>query len=97
MIIIILKKHLDKQGLVVAVCDSDLIGKKFVEGKKQLDLTSDFYKGEEMQEKRVEELMKVARVGNIVGKKSVALAKGLGLVENIIIIADIPHAQYIQE
>ena len=32
---------------VIAVCDSNLLGKKFEEKNLQLDLTADFYKGSE--------------------------------------------------
>lgn len=93
----IVKKHFDRQGLLIAVCDRELLGKKFEEGRLQIDLTSDFYKGEEMDLKRVEELMKSARLGNVVGKKSVELAKKLGLVEDVIIIANVPHAMFARE
>ena len=32
---------------IVAVCDSELLGKKFESGKFQLDIKESFYKGEE--------------------------------------------------
>ena len=35
---------------VVAVCDSDIIGKRFDEGKRQLDIRENFYKGDEVNE-----------------------------------------------
>jgi len=97
VVFMIVKKHFDKNGLLIAVCDSDLLGKKFEEGKLQLDLTSDFYKGQEMDELRVQELMKSARVGNIVGKKSTTLAKKLGLIEKTKTIADIPYALFVSD
>ncbi len=93
----IVKKHFDKNGLIIAVCDSELLGKRFEQGKLQLDLTSDFYKGQEMDDLRVKELMKSARVGNIVGKNSVELAKKLGLIEKTKTIVDIPYALFVNE
>jgi len=33
---------------IVAVCDSDILGKKFKEGKLVLKLDESFYKGEEV-------------------------------------------------
>lgn len=43
----IVKMHKTQDNrIVLAVCDNDLLDKKFEEGKMQLDLTSYFYKGE---------------------------------------------------
>ncbi len=63
---------------VVAICDSDLIGKKFEEDKFQLDLTTQFFRGDEKTE---EETLNIIRdmatedaTFNIIGEKSVALA-----------------------
>ena len=91
----IVKKHVNEGRLILAVCDSELIGKKFTEGNRQLDLASNFYKGEETKGKDVQELMKQAYMINLVGKKSVDLALKNKYIEkeNIIIIAKIPHAQ----
>ena len=91
----IAKKHINQGRLILAVCDSDLLGKSYTEGKKQLDLKSSFYKGEETKEKEIEELMKQACMINLVGKKSVDLAlknKYIGK-ESVIFIAKIPHVQ----
>ena len=71
--------------LVVAICDSDLIDKKFEEGKLQIDLTTGFFKGDEKTEEEVREIIEDARredaCFNIVGKKSVRLAKEGGVVK----------------
>jgi hypothetical protein len=37
---------------VLAVCDSDLLGKKFEEKDLQIDLNSDFYKGKKKKKKK---------------------------------------------
>ena len=44
----IVKIHNNEGRLILAICDKDILGKKFVEEKKQLDLSSGFYKGEQM-------------------------------------------------
>lgn len=63
---------------VVAICDSNLLGKKFEQGNLQLDLTTEFFKGEKMTEKQVLEIIEDAvredASFNIVGEKSVACA-----------------------
>ena len=80
---------------IIAVCDKDLIGKKFEEHGLQLDLTSDFYKGEEKKEQEILELFKTAYIVNLVGKKSVELGRKTGVVDkkNIIKIKGVPHVQ----
>jgi hypothetical protein len=42
---------------IVAVCDSELYGKKILEGEKQLDLTGQFFKGEEKTEEETKEIL----------------------------------------
>ncbi len=37
---------------IVAVCDSELLGKKFEEGKFQLEVKENFFKGEETEEEK---------------------------------------------
>ena len=70
---------------VVAICDSDLIGKRFEEGKFQLDVKESFYKGDEVSEERAIFLLrKISREDatfNIVGKNSVKAAIQAGIIE----------------
>ena len=83
---------------VVAICDSDLIGKILEEGKFQLDVKENFYKGKEVTE---EELVKIIQkmvvedsTFNIVGKKSISIAKKIGLInqESVKEIAGTPFS-----
>ena len=56
----IVKLHKSPEGkTILAVCDAEIAGKYFEEGDLQLDLSSNFYKGEEMAEPRIKELFKV--------------------------------------
>ena len=53
----LVKVHKNTEGqILLAICDDDLIGKKFEEGNLQLDLSSDFYKGEEKSEDEIMDL-----------------------------------------
>ncbi len=74
MIIKIHKSYRD----VIAICDSELLGKKFEEGKIQLDLTGEFFNGEEKNEGKIMEIIENAAkedaTFNIVGEKAVQLA-----------------------
>lgn len=84
--------------LVVAVCDSDLYGQKFEEGNKQIDLTGDFFKGEEKNLEQTREILedtvKEDATFNFVGKEACALAVELELIdeEHILRIQDVPIA-----
>ena len=70
---------------VVAVCDKELLGKIFEEGKFQLDVKENFYKGKEKSASEIIELMKSFSnedaTFNIVGKKSVKAAIEAGIIE----------------
>lgn len=94
---ILIKVH-ENYRRVVAICDPELLGKKFVEGKVQLDLNDHFYNGEEMQIEKagnlIKNLDKDSPSYNIVGEKSINLC-----IKNKIIdedgvrkISGIPHA-----
>ena len=82
---------------VVAICDSELIGKKFEEGKFQLDIRENFYKDKEISEQELISLMKMQAkedsTFNIVGKNSTNVALEAGLIEENMIgeIAEIPY------
>ncbi len=69
---------------VIAICDSDIIGKKFEEGKRQLDVRESFYRGDELSEEEVIDLMVKEKYDdstfNIAGKKSVELALKSGII-----------------
>jgi len=71
---------------VVAVCDADVFGRKLIDGKRVLDVSGDFFKGEEMSlEKARDEIERCAyedATFNFVGAKSVKLAKELGIVKD---------------
>ncbi len=81
--------------MLLTVCDSELIDKKFEEGEKQLDLTSDFYKGDERSDQEVCDLMRNAYIINLVGEKAVALALKEELIDEAHIkkIDNISYAQ----
>ncbi len=82
---------------VIAVCDSGLLGKKFEQGKLQIEM-GNFFEGEEKTEAEILEIMKDAAkedaTFNIAGKQAVncALKAGIMAREGIITIQGIPVA-----
>ncbi len=83
---------------VVAICDSELLGKLFEEKEFQLNVKEDFYKGEEMDEEKtreiIERMSEEDATFNIIGKKSVETALKTGLINknSIKTIQGIPFA-----
>ncbi len=94
---VIVKIHKREDRTIVAVCDSDLIGRKFTEGERQLDLTADFYKGDERDGKDVGDIIRNADMVNLVGQESVKLGLQEEVItqDHVITIDGIPHAQAI--
>ena len=93
----ILTLHKKGNRVVAAVCDSYLLGKKVEEGKLQLDLTSDFYSGDEKDDRTVGDTIRNADSINLVGEKAVKLGVNEGIIdpEHVKKIGGIPYAQAI--
>jgi len=92
----IVTKHITQDHrLLLAVCDSNLLGKCFEQDGKVMDLSSDFFNGSETDKKGTMVLMKKAYMLNLVGSESVDTGIGVGLVEKsrVMKIEDIPFAQ----
>ena len=85
------------RNILVAVCDEDLVGKEFHEGKLYLKISESFYKGELKTEAEVKHILFRYSYLNIVGKRSIALALELGIITQraILFIQGVPHAQTI--
>ncbi|MAG79127.1 hypothetical protein CMI40_02010 [Candidatus Pacearchaeota archaeon] len=94
MFVNIIKTYRD----VVAICDSDLIGKKFEEGKFQLDIKESFFKGKEESSEKIRQVMldmiKEDATFNIVGEESTKTALDVGIIseDGIKKIQGIPFA-----
>lgn len=69
---------------ILAVCDSDLVGKKFEEGKKVLEARESFFKEQEVSYEEIVELMKMQKLEdstfNIIGPVSLKAAEEAGVV-----------------
>jgi uncharacterized protein len=80
---------------VVAMADSDLVGKELEEGELHLHVTERFYKGEEKSEEEIIAILKTADNLNIVGKEIVGIALKEGFIneDDIVTIKGVPHVQ----
>ncbi|MDP3992137.1 MAG: DUF424 family protein [Candidatus Pacearchaeota archaeon] len=94
MFIKVIKSYRD----IVAICDSSILGKKFEQGKFQLDVKESFYRGEMVSEEKAIEIMKKMAAEdatfNIAGEKSVNAAIKAGVIskESIGKVQGIPFA-----
>tara|TARA_Y100000310_G_scaffold85798_1_gene82616 strand:+ start:5613 stop:5909 length:297 start_codon:yes stop_codon:yes gene_type:complete len=84
--------------IVIALCDTSLIGKTFEEGNKQIQIRENFFKGDETNKqetiKILQNMQKEDATFNIVGEESVQTALEAGIIQKsgIIKIQDIPIA-----
>ena len=92
-----MKVHSRQGEKIVALCDKELLGKVLKEGETVLDLENyrEFYEGEEASVEEVKEQLKDASSANLVGKKAVGVALGMGLAkeEDVKNIESVPHLQ----
>ena len=91
----IVKQHSSPHGIVVVITDSEILGKQFEEGKLQLDLSKEFYNGEEMATEEILKILQKSYVVHLTGVHAVEIGVDLGIVnpERILIIQGIPHAE----
>ena len=96
---IYIKKHATPQGLLLAMCDEELLGKVFASGKMQLDLDkyADFYRGELVAEAQASDGTSGEDIysANIVGERAVAVMLNRGMVKkaDVKMVGRVPFVQ----
>ena len=78
---------------VIAMCDEDLIGKKFEDDYRQIEVSERFYKGELVDEEKIIELLEKGTNLNLLGNNVVDIAIKRGFVkeEEVIEIQGVKH------
>lgn len=94
----ILTERQTPKGLLVSVCDRNVLGETFENGEVSITVTEEFYGGEEADESEVAATLARASVANLVGERAVALAIERGHVDetNVLDIDGTPHAQFLR-
>ena len=89
-----MKVHTRGPEVLVAACDERLLGRTLREGEVRLHV-SPFYEGERMTEAQFVEALRLATIGNFVGRETVDAAKRAGFVDDrgVLWIDGEPHAQ----
>ena len=94
----LLRERSTHEGLLVSVCDADILGETFEQGKLSLTVDPEFYDGEEATPGEVVESLAAASVANLVGTEAVETAIEHGFVEeaNVLEFEETLHAQYLR-
>ena len=91
-----MKVYSQGKETLVAAADEDLLGKTFREGKFKIEVGR-FYEGDRVTAEGLLDHLKLATIGNFVGRETIEAAKQGGYVsdEAILWIGGVPHAQYV--
>ena len=82
---------------IVAICDQEILGKKFEEGERCFHVSEGFYKGKLVSVTEGLAAMEQATIANIVGERIVNEALKAELIHErgVIRIQNVPHAQIV--
>ncbi len=78
---------------VLAACDKDLLEKEFSQGDLSVKLGKNFYGEDVISKEELIALLKECTTANLFGEETIAVARELYEITNVITIAGIPHAQ----
>ena len=87
--------HKTRREIIVAACDIELLGQKFSEGEKRLEVYKSFYGDTAIDEGELGAYLQMATIINLVGERAVEKAIQLGYVdpEKVLRIGAAVHAQ----
>jgi len=93
-----LKTYQQGAEVLIAICDCDILGKRFVEGDLSLEVSCEFFGREPASASDVEAALEGATMANFVGCRAVEHAIHLGYVvkENVLSIDGILYAQMVR-
>ncbi len=92
-------KVYEKDGeVLLAVADSDIVGKKFEEGDICIDVDKNFYFDKRCEESKIKDMIENSTIVNAVGNKIVSLLLKSGLIKdgNVLSINGVMHAQIVK-
>ena len=94
----ILRERKTEQGLMVAVCDTDVLGETFENGSISLTVTEEFYGGDEVEATDVVDSLARASIANIVGTRAVEVAVEAGIIDDahVLEVGETRHAQLVR-
>ncbi len=83
--------------VVVAICDESLMEKVLDRKERKIKISKEFYGGRLVDGRVAINIMNKATIGNLIGREIIELADKNGFIskENVILIDDVPHAQFV--
>jgi hypothetical protein len=93
-----LKTYRQGAEVLIAICDCEILGKKFAEGDLRLEVSCEFFGQEHASASEIEAALEGATMANFVGCRAVEHAISLGYVEkeNVLSIDGILYAQMVR-
>jgi hypothetical protein len=85
-------------NVLLAICDSEILGKTLREGKIVFNVKEEFYKGAKVAVEDAVAMIENSTIVNMIGKNIVqkAIEKGYVHPEAVLNIEGVPHAQIIK-
>ena len=90
-----LKIHRSPDGVVVAVCDRELLNTTVCHGDVEICISEKFYGNCPASEEEIRSALKTAENANLMGERAVRLAVEMGLIgpSSCMMLGNVPHAQ----
>ncbi|WP_336035660.1 DUF424 domain-containing protein [Halobacterium yunchengense] len=94
---LVTERHTER-GLLVTVCDPDVLGETFEHGDVEFTVEESFYDGDHHEREAVRDALARANVANLVGVDVVDLAVEEGYVDeaNVLDLDGTVHAQFVR-
>ncbi|KPN30305.1 hypothetical protein SY89_01032 [Halolamina pelagica] len=97
----LLRERETERGLLVSVCDADLVGQTFENGQVSITVSESFYAGESAVDADADAVidgLRRASVANLVGEECVGVAVEAGIIDEgaVLEIGETRHAQLLQ-
>jgi len=85
-------------NVLLAICDTEILGKTLREGKIVFNVKEEFYKGAKVSTEEAVALIANSTIVNMIGKNIVqkAIEKGYVHPEAVLNIEGVPHAQIVK-
>lgn len=92
------KTYRQQGDILLAVCDEEVLSKRFQNGEVNFYVDPSFYHGEKVSEETLLDLFKEANIINLAGQRCIDLAIREGFVdpENILDLGKCRHAQVLR-
>lgn len=95
---LLLRTYTTEQGLMAAAADEELVGTVHEEGGVRLDVSEEFYGGEQVEAEALADALSEASIANLVGERAVDAGVDAGEIDPSMVldVDGVPHAQMVR-